>query len=384
MELRPYKAEELFDWVTSEDSDFLLLDVRNNEEFGRFKVEGPQLKKMINVPYMEFIEHEEQSVAQVPRGEKIKIVCAKEGSAKYVGEILVNHGWEDVAYLEAGIKSWGNMLAPKLIASKNGYELYQFVRPGKASCSYGLLYTGEMVLFDPSRNVDFYADFAKRQGSKIVKTFETHLQADYISGSQRLSESAGATIIGNENDFQGAVFDYTPVSDDEIFTFANEGGPEIRVVHMPGHTPGSTSYLIDKQYLVSGDAIFILSIGRPDLGGKVVEWSKMLFKTVSTKIADLDDGVIVLPGHYMEWSELNSDGIFAESIGNIKKRNVDIYRIENETDFIAFIQDNMRTQPEVYAEIRKVNAGLLQVDEDQQDIMDLGKNECAASMAAGA
>ena len=379
MPLKPYKAEELYDWVNNEESDFLLLDVRNNEEFGRFKVEGPHLKKMINVPYMEFIEHEEQSVAQVPHGEKIRIVCAKEGSAKYVGEILVNQGWEDVAYLEAGIKSWGNMLAARLITANSGYELYQFVRPGKASCSYGLLYKGEMVLFDPSRNIDFYEDFAKENDCKIVKSFETHLQADYISGSQRLSESAGAMIIGNENDFQGAVFKYTPVSDDDVFSFSESGGPEIAAVHMPGHTPGSTSYLIDSKYLVSGDAIFILSIGRPDLGGKVVEWSKMLFKTVSTKIAELDDEIVVLPGHYMDWSELNDHNVFAESIGNIKKRNANIYGIDNEADFIHFIQDNMRTQPEVYAEIRKVNAGVLQVDEDEQDIMDLGKNECAAS-----
>lgn len=382
MELRPYKAEELFDWVTSDDSDFLLLDVRNNEEFGRFKVEGPYLKKMINVPYMEFIEHEEQSVAQVPKGEKIRIVCAKEGSAKYVGEILVNHGWEDVAYLGAGIKSWGNMLAPKLISGENGYQLYQFIRPGKASCSYALLYGGEMALFDPTRNVAFYETFADRHDCKIVKTFETHLQADYISGSQRLSETAGATIVGNEDDFQGAVFSYQPVKDQEVFNFSTPGGPEVMAVHMPGHTPGSTSYLIDNRYLVSGDAVFILSIGRPDLGGKAVEWSKLLFKTVSTKIADLDDAVVVLPGHYMDWSELNDEKVFADTIGNIKTRNADIYGIQSEDAFVQFVKDNMRKQPDVYAEIRKVNAGLLKVDEDRQEVMDLGKNECAASMAA--
>ena len=382
MELKPYKAADLYDWVTQEGNDFLLLDVRNNEEFGRFKVEGPFLKKMLNVPYMEFIEHEDQSVAQVPRNEKIRIVCAKEGSAKFVGEILVNHGWEDVAYLEAGIKSWGNLLAPRLITDGNGYELYQFIRPGKASCSYGLLYGGEMVLFDPSRNVDFYEKFARDHGSEIVKSFETHLQADYISGSQRLSESTGAVVNGHELDFQGATFAYTPVSDGDIFTFSHAGGPEIKAVHMPGHTPGSTSYLIDNRYLVSGDAIFVLSIGRPDLGGKAVEWAKMLFQTMSSKIANLDDDVVILPGHYMDWSELNADGVFADRLGSIKKRNAAIYGIQNESEFIQFIQDNMRTQPEVYAEIRKVNAGLLQVDEDEQNIMDLGKNECAASTAA--
>jgi glyoxylase-like metal-dependent hydrolase (beta-lactamase superfamily II) len=382
MELKPYKAEDLYGWVTREGHDFLLLDVRNNEEFGRFKVEGPFLKKTINVPYMEFIEHEDQSVAQVPRNEKIRIVCAKEGSAKFVGEILANHGWEDVAYLAAGIKSWGNMLAPRLITDSNGYALYQFIRPGKASCSYGLLFQGEMALFDPSRNVDFYEQFAADHDSKIVKSFETHLQADYISGSQHLSESTGAVIIGHEHDFQGAAFAYTPVTDGDTFTFSQTGGPEIKAVHMPGHTPGSTSYLIDNRYLVTGDAIFVLSIGRPDLGGKAVAWSKMLFQTLSTKIANLDDDVVILPGHYMDWKELNADGVFADSMGNIRKRNAEIYDIQDESEFIQFIKDNMRTQPEVYAEIRKVNAGLVQVDEDEQNIMDLGKNECAASMAA--
>ena len=77
MELEKYKAEDLFEWVTREGYDFTLLDVRNEEEFGRFKVEGPYLSKMINVSYIDFIEKEEESVAkvQVPKDETIRIVC---------------------------------------------------------------------------------------------------------------------------------------------------------------------------------------------------------------------------------------------------------------------------------------------------------------------
>jgi glyoxylase-like metal-dependent hydrolase (beta-lactamase superfamily II)/rhodanese-related sulfurtransferase len=383
MELQSYSAQELFEWVTQEGHDFTLLDVRNNEEFGRFKVEGPKLSKMINVPYIEFIEHEEESVAQVqvPKDESIRIVCAKEGSAKFVGEILANNGWTDVRYLEGGIKTWGNMLAPKLIASQNGYVLYQFIRPGKASCSYGLIYEDEMVVFDPSRNIDFYQGFAAENGCKLVKTFETHLQADYISGSRQLSSNTGAQIVGNQNDFQGAAFDYKAVKDHETFSFS-KGGPQIEAIHMPGHTPGSTSYLIDSRYLVTGDTIFILSIGRPDLGGMAEEWSKLLYKTLKTKVAELNDDLIILPGHYIEWSEANSDQIFIDSLGSIKQKNSDIYGIREEAEFVKFIKDNMRKQPDEYAQIRKVNAGLLDVDDEDQEIMDLGKNECAASMYA--
>ncbi len=378
MTLSAYKAEDLFAWVGRPGHDFVLLDVRNSEEFGRFKVEGPQPPRMINVPYMEFIEKEEESVARVPRGEKIRIVCAKEGSAKYVGEILVNHGWQDVAYLEGGIKTWGNMLAPRLVAEKDGYRLFQFIRPGKASCSYALIVKDEMAVFDPSRNVAFYERFAEDNGCRIVKTFETHLQADYISGSRQLSENIGAEILGQPDDFGLAVYQYTPVRDGTKYSLSS-GGPEIEAVHMPGHTPGSTSYLIDRRYLITGDAIFILSIGRPDLGGKAVEWAKLLFNTIKTKIAGLDASTVVLPGHYMEWSELNPKGLFAAALGDIKRRNADIYGIASEAEFIRFIQDNMRRQPDEYVKIRQINAGLLIVDDEEQEIMDLGKNECAAS-----
>ncbi len=383
MEVASYKAEELFEWVTAGGYDFTLLDVRNNEEFGRFKVEGPSLSKMINIPYIEFIEMEDESVAkvQVPKDESIRIVCAKEGSARYVGEILVNNGWKDVRILEGGIKTWGNMLAPKLVASESGYKLYQFIRPGKASCSYGLLYEDEMAVFDPSRNVEFYNDFARENGCKIVRTFETHLQADYISGSQQISSLAGAQIVGNQDDFKDAAFPYHSVKDQEVFTFS-KGGPEIRAIHMPGHTPGSTSYMIDNKFLVTGDMMFILSLGRPDLGGKAEEWSKLLFSTIKTKIAELDDDTVILPGHYIEWAEADANQIFVDNMGSIKKKNADIYGIESEVDFIKFIKDNIRKQPDVYADIRKVNAGLLEPDDEEQEIMDLGKNECAASMYA--
>jgi glyoxylase-like metal-dependent hydrolase (beta-lactamase superfamily II) len=238
-----------------------------------------------------------------------------------------------------------------------------------------------MVIFDPSRNVEFYQNFAQQNGCKIVKTFETHLQADYISGSKQISLDAGAEIIGNQNDFKDATFSYHSAEDQEVFTFS-KGGPEIRAIHMPGHTPGSTSYMIDNRYLVTGDMVFILSIGRPDLGGKAEEWSKLLYNTLKTKIAGLDDDVIILPGHYIEWIEANQDQMFVDTMGSIKSKNADIYNIDSEADFIQFIKDNIRKQPEVYADIRKVNAGLLDPDDEDQEVMDLGKNECAASMYA--
>ncbi len=377
MELKPYAAEDLFEWLTNKER-FLLLDVRNDEEFGRFKVEGPHPIDMINIPYMEFIEKEDESVAKVPKGKKIRIVCAKEGSAKYVGEILKNNGWEDVAYLTKGIKSWGNLLTPIRVNTGDDYELVQFRRPGKASCSYGLVYGKEMMVFDPAKNISYYQKFADERGCAIVKTFETHRQADYISGSQSLNRATGAAIMAPEQDFKEAVFNYTQVKDGDVVTFSN-GGPEVKVLHTPGHTPGSTTYLIDDKYLITGDTVFIYSIGRPDLGGLAAEWSQLLFETMTTKILAWDDASVVLPGHYMDWQEADDKFIFAAPLREITKMNAEIYGTKDEEAFFEFIKSNMRQQPEEYAKIREINAGLVEIDEEQQDIMDLGKNECAAS-----
>ncbi len=377
MTIGSFTAEELFTWVVEQD-DFLLLDVRNDVEFGRFKVEGPYPIDMLNVPYMEFIELETESVAKVPCGKKVRVVCAKEGSSKYVGEILINHGFEDVAHMQVGIKAWGNLLAPVRIAKSDNYELYQFRRPGKASCSYGLISGQEMMVFDPAKNTQFYLDFAKTRGCTITKTFETHRQADYISGSNILRRGAGVEIVAPEGDFKEAQFPYTPARDGDRHQIGN--GPAVEIIHTPGHTPGSTCYRIDDKFLVTGDTVFIESIGRPDLGGMAEAWTTLLFNTMTDILLNLDDGTLILPGHYMEWDEADENLVFTASIGAIKKRNPHIYAIDNEKAFFEFIKANMRPQPEEYAKIREINAGLVEVDEEQQEIMDIGKNECAASM----
>ena len=277
-----------------------------------------------------------------------------------------------------GIRAWGNFLAPIRVGGGDDYNLYQFRRPGKASCSYGLVYNGEMMLFDPSRNVDFYTAFAKEKGVKIVRTFETHLQADYIAGSNLIAQATGATFMAPPDDFKDAVFQYSPSLDDD--TYICGGGPGVKVMHTPGHTPGSTCYLVDDSFLVSGDTVFVQSVGRPDLGGQAEAWSKLLYATLQERIAPLSDAVVALPGHFADWSEVSGDNAaVAATMGDIRERNKDIYAIATEIDFNQFIRDNMREQPPEYAVIRQVNAGLVEKDEDEQEVLDLGKNECAAS-----
>ena len=378
----PFSADELYQWTVSQDN-FLLLDVRNQKDFGRFKVEGPHPIEMLNVSYFDFMEVEDECIEKMPdKNTRIRIVCAKEGSAKFVAEILEKHGFSDVGYLSGGIKSWGNLLVPKLLSPDVEYELYQFIRPGKGSCSYGLIYNNEMILFDPTRSTDFYLEFATQKGCTITKTVETHLQADYIAGSRVIAEKSGAKFYANAQDFGSAKIDYIKLEDGEDIGFSPDG-PSVQVLFSPGHTPGSTMFVIDRGYVISGDIMFIKSIGRPDLGGKVDEWSGVLFKTIGN-IKAMDEAVTVLPGHYIDWDEANEELNFARPLGEVKKINESIYAIDNEVDFLNFIKSNMRDQPPEYATIRLVNANLEVVDDEKAETLDLGKNECAASAYAAA
>jgi glyoxylase-like metal-dependent hydrolase (beta-lactamase superfamily II) len=383
MAIFSYQARDLFRWLT-EKKDIIVLDVRNPKDFSRFHIESPYPFELHNISYYDFMEAEEESVARVPSGRPLRIICAKEGSAKYVAEILDQHGFTDVAYLAGGFKSWGNMLIPKLVTDENGFQLYQFIRPAKGSCSYGLIHKDEMMVFDPSRNVDFYLDFAAEKGCTITKTFETHLQADYISGSRMLAEKNGASFYGNPNDFGDSNNPYTPVVDGETHHFSdNESGPAINVLFTPGHTPGSTSYIINNTYMISGDTVFIASVGRPDLGGQAEAWASVLYKTIGM-IKGLNQKLTILPGHYMNWEEATEDLIFTTSLEAAIEQNKAIYFIASEAEFIQFIKDNMREQPKEYAVIRLVNANKEQIDNDRAEELDIGKNECAATAYAQA
>ena len=380
MALFKYEAKDLFQWLAAR-TDIVVVDVRNNKDFNRFHVESPYPFPLLNVSYYDFMEMEEEAVARIPKNRSIRIVCAKEGSAQFVAEILQRHGFADVGYLAGGIKTWGNLLVPKLVAATPGYELFQFIRPGKASCSYGLVCGQEMMLFDPSRNLDFYLNFAAAKNCRISKTFETHLQADYISGSRELAQRTGAIFYGNDGDFKTSKNPYTPLTDGEVHGFSLNG-PDVRVLFTPGHTPGSTCYLIDERFLVSGDMVFIDSVGRPDLGGKVEEWAAMLYHSIQM-VKQFDHRLLVLPGHYIDWAEANADLTFTRTLGEVLERNRNIYVLDNLATFVGFIKENMRLQPEEYAVIRLVNANLREEDSDRQEELDLGKNECAASAYAG-
>lgn len=170
-----------------------------------------------------------------------------------------------------------------------------------AQGAYYIESKGEAVVIDPLREVQPYIDTAKRDGARIKYVLETHFHADFVSGHVDLAKQTGAKIVFGENATPG--FDAHIAKDNEIL---NVGDVSIKVLHTPGHTMESVSYLLlDKDgnphAVFSGDTLFLGDVGRPDLAAKsdftVEQLAETLYDSLRNKIMTLPDDVIVYPGH---------------------------------------------------------------------------------------
>ena len=162
---------------------------------------------------------------------------------------------------------------------------------------------GEAAVVDPQRDVDQYIAEAQAQGFKIKHVIETHLHADFVSGHRELSDRTGADIIfGARSD---AEFRFRAVNDGEEIKL---GRVTLRFLDTPGHTPESISILVidndvspEPQKVLTGDALFIGDVGRPDLAGgrgyTAEQMAGTLYESLHDKLMKLDDAVEIYPAH---------------------------------------------------------------------------------------
>ncbi|MEN2767999.1 MBL fold metallo-hydrolase [Ornithinibacillus xuwenensis] len=351
-----------------------ILDVRNADAYEDWKIEGHKFE-YLNIPYFELLDGVEEILPKIPTDKEVIVVCAKEGSSVMVAEMLSEAGLE-VAYLEGGMKSWSSYLEPIKVANlENGGELYQFVRLGKGCLSYMVLSEGEAAIIDAVRFTDIFTDFAKEKGVEIKHVFDTHLHADHISGGRHIATETGATYYLPPKDATEVVFDYTALTDG-LNVKIGASQIDVNALYSPGHTIGSTSFIIDNQFLLTGDILFIDSIGRPDLAGLAEDWVGDLRKTLYSRYRELAENLVVLPAHFMIIDELNEDGTVAKRLGELFKENHGL-NIEDEAEFRGIVTDNLPPQPNAYAEIRQVNMGKITPNSDEQTEMEIGPNRCA-------
>ena len=157
------------------------------------------------------------------------------------------------------------------------------------------------------------------------------------------------------------------------------GEVSVRALHLPGHTLGMINPLVDDRFLLTGDTLFIDSIGRPDLGGRAKTWAPLLYRSLQRVLA-LPDRTVVLPAHFSHMHEADDQGCYRAPISALRSHNEGLRMLsQGLAAFIAYILGSLPEHPQSYDDIRRVNLGLLEVDETKASELELGQNRCALS-----
>ena len=230
-----------------------------------------------------------------------------------------------------------------------------------AQGAYYIESDGEAAIVDPLRETGPYIEKAKANGVKIKYIFETHFHADFVSGHLDLAKKTGAQIV------------YGPQADTEYDKYTAKDGEEfrlgkvrIRVLHTPGHTPESTTFLLidsrGKEHAIfTGDTLFIGDVGRPDLAQKKGSITKedlagWLYDSLRTKIMTLPDDVIVYPAHGAGSAcGKNMSSETWDLLGNQKKTNYALRADMTKEEFVKEVTDGLLPPPEYFAKNAKLN-----------------------------
>jgi glyoxylase-like metal-dependent hydrolase (beta-lactamase superfamily II) len=382
----PRAVEDVYEDLLH-DKQRVIVDVRNEDDFGRWRIDGRSSLNLINIPYFNFIEEEEESVAQVPADAEVLVVCAKEGSSQFVAEILQERGIQ-ATFLQEGILSWGDLYDVRTAVDEPFGKIIQVARPARGDLSFVIISDGKAAIVDPLRHIQNYYNVINAQNAQLTHIFDTHAHADHISGGPALAQETGAGYYMHPYDaihpidMLPATIPYSYLSDGQTFQV---GQFTVKVIWFPGHTLGQVNYLFTaptgQTYLFTGDGIFLRSFGRPDLGGKGETWTPILYDSLFNRLPQhINDDTLILPAHFSVLEEGGTEGIFVAPYATVKAQN-DALKPRTLAEFTDYVLSNLPTFPPEYVEIKRVNAGLVQPDEEKASELELGKNICALADA---
>jgi len=367
-------SKELASRILNQENIFIL-DIRNTEEFNNWKIEGENVE-IINEPYFNLLDGVDMLKEKIEKDQEIVVVCAKGGSSEMISQMLEDAGYTKIYNLIGGMGAWSEQLTPVKIADlKNGGKLYQFIRLGKGCLSYLIESEGEAAVIDINRNIDVYESFANDRQLKITHVFDTHLHADHISGGRHLAEKVGGVYHLPPKDATEVIYDFEPLVEGENIVIGSTS-VKVQPIHSPGHTIGSTSFIVDDTYLLTGDILFVKSIGRPDLAGQAEDWVNDLRSTLYDRYKELSEDLIVLPAHFSFIEELGENGQVSARLGDLYKENTGL-KVEDKEEFKKMVTENLPPQPNAHMKIRETNMGKLKPTQDEQKEMETGPNRCA-------
>jgi len=212
---------------------------------------------------------------------------------------------------------------------------------------------------DPQLEIEPYLAAAAEKSMRITHIFETHVQADHLSGARRLAEATGAPVIFHKS--APVEFPHVDVEDGERHDLGNVS---LSILHTPGHTPDSVSILVtDKTrapepwFLLTGDTLFSGGVGRPDLfdTGLETTFAEELHDSLYGKILRLPDHIEVFPAHFGGAAcGKGLSGKPGSTIGFERRFNPAL-RLTSKSEFVQFVVEGLPPQPEAFAENRRRN-----------------------------
>lgn len=222
-----------------------------------------------------------------------------------------------------------------------------------AQGAYYIVSEGEAAIIDPLREVQPYLDRLAKDNVKLKYIFETHFHADFVSGHVDLSKKTGAPIIYGPT--AAPEFEAIVAEDNQIFEI---GKIKIKVLHTPGHTMESSTYLLidengKNHAIFSGDTLFLGDVGRPDLAQKAAnltqeELAGLLYDSLYHKILPLEDDITVYPAHGAGSAcGKNMQKETVDTLGNQKQTNYALKQTSKES-FIAAVLEGLTAPPKYF------------------------------------
>ena len=374
-------AEQLADRQDAGEQ-YLLLDTRPEESFESWHVEGAK-----NFPFSSdgsLSESDVESVHSMIDGhDEILTICAKGISSFHFAEELRDHGFDDVTVVKGGMEDWSQVYEHVLVDTPGDANVVQVQRRAKGCLGYVVGSDGEAVVVDATRHVREFQEAAAMLGCEITHVLDTHVHADHISGGRKLADELGVPYhLGDRATERDVEYEYEPLGRNEVLTV---GDAEIKAVRTPGHTSELVSYLVNDEAVLTGDALFVDSIGRTELefgDAGAARGARMQYESLHRSLMSEPDSVVVLPGHVT----VTEEGRYAHgspgepiysTIGELR-RTLDVLQLDEEV-FVDRLSSDVPEKPPNYETVISINRGAEQPDDDQEATeLELGPNRCSA------
>jgi glyoxylase-like metal-dependent hydrolase (beta-lactamase superfamily II) len=385
LEIDAQKLKEKLD----SGEDVFILDVRTPEEYEAWRLSYDRHAKTPLIPVDRLFMSQKMIADQIPKEKEIITLCAHGNRSMMAAQLLSQMGY-NVKSVRGGMAAWNQVYDTAVVtdAADSQVRIWQLRRVSKGCISYVIAAGNRATVIDSTCDLDgSVLRLAKEHRLEIVNVMDTHMHADHVSGLVSLSARTGAkAYLGSLEGYKipQELKNVNLLSDGQKIDAGN--GATITAIHTPGHTEGSTSYLLElaagdsgKAYLFTGDTLFVNAVGRPDLRDKAPEFAAKLYDTYHSKLLNLPDQTIILPAHFDTNSITIKHGeLVADTIGAVKK-SVKLLSMPKD-EFVKFMSSSVPPRPSNYKMIIQINQELIPCEEINMGDLEAGPNSCAIRM----